>query len=262
MSSRYLRGMVVLAAVVALVGGATHLRAQQNGNGPCCLVIAYKTAPELRPKLREYLGGRGLEQFHAWQKQGVFERFELYFSSFSNQNSADFTAVLHFAHFSDIAGWSRIEREAAGGLATAKDSSLIPVSTDLADEYRSGVGGTKVPDGDVCVLIPYTVNTSMEIYRSYVDGYVVPQLEGWIKRGAMVSYAILMNQNGAGSAWDSMLVLEYRGYAGLAQREVLKAKVREDLASNQAWQKWSLDKSHTRTEGKLTVVEPIESVGP
>ena len=240
--------------VLGLAGGAL---AQQNGPGPCALIIGYKAAPQNRPELREYLRTTGIAQFERWQKEGVFAHYQFFLSTTANQSLNDLTVILRFDHFADVARWTRIEAKAAGGLATAERSAVVPVESDLADVYHSGAAADRDPAKAVCMLIPYSVATDMDKYRHYVDGYVVPQMDAWIKRGVMSGYAIYVNQNGAGSAWDALLVLEYNGYEGLAQREILKAKVREDLAANATWKQWSMDKSHIRNEQRLTITEPI-----
>jgi len=260
MNFRPLAAAIRRLSLLACLSGAPILstQAQQNGAGPCALVIGYKAEPQNRPALHRFLATEGVRRFEQLRQAGVFARYQLFFSTTANQNLNDLTVILQFDHFADVARWTKIETAAAGGLAVRDHEELpVPVQSDLADNFHSAAQPGRDPAHAVCVLIPYTVAIDMDKYRRYVDGYVVPQMDGWVKHGAMSAYAIYLNQNGAGSAWDSLLVLEYNGYEGLAQREVLKAKVREDLAANPVWKQWSMDKSHIRNEQRLTIAEPI-----
>ena len=241
---------------------AGSLRAQTQGAGACGLIISYKAAPQDRPALRAFMEQKGVAQFERWRHEGVFARYQILLSTFANQDLNDLTVILQFDHFADVAKWSQVEREAAGGLATPEHFPAVPVQTDLVDLYRSGAAASRDPAKAICLVIPYTVPGSLDEYRRYVDGYVIPQMEGWIRHGVISAYAVYINQNGAGAKWDALIIQEYNGYDGLAQREILKDQVRGELASNPTWKQWSQNKTHIRTEGHANLTEPILAAQP
>jgi hypothetical protein len=249
----------LLAAACVLLAGLTSERAgaQSLGNGPCAMVIGFKSAPQDRPAFRAYLEKSGAAQFERWQHEGVFASYQLLFSVSANQDLNDLTVILHFDHFADQAKWEKVERLAAGGLATAAHYTAVPMQSEFADSFRSGSLPGRDPRKAVCMIIPYQVPGSMAEYQKYADEYVIPQMEGWMKHGVMGAYALYVNQNPAGAKWATLLVQEYVGYEGLAQREVMKDQVRQELDSNPRWKHWAQNKGDIRHEGRPIVALPI-----
>jgi len=250
---------IVLAAACLLLACSTPARtaAQSQGAGPCGMVIGFKAAPQDRPAFRAYLEKSGAAQFEKWRREGIFSGYQLLFSVSANEDLNDLTVILHFDHFADQAKWEKVERVAAGGLAAAARYTAVPVLSEFVDGFRSGSLPGRDPRGAVCMIIPYQVPGSMPEYKKYADEYVVPQMEGWMKHGVMGAYALYVNQNPAGAKWDSLLVQEYVGYEGLAQREVMKDQVRQELDSNPRWKHWAQNKGEMRHEGRPTIAIPI-----
>ncbi len=251
--------LYVLTILIALVNFAPRAaRAQDEANGPTSLVITYKAKPETRAAFRAYMEKQGAAQFAQWQKEGVFRNAQLLFSSYAGSNTFDLAVILDFSHYTDLARWKEIEKQLPGGLPSEALVLGAPDSASFADVLSRGAAERRDRAKAVYMVASYKVVTDANRYRKYVDAYTVPQMNGWISAGVLSAYTMYLNQNPAGAPWDALLVLEYKDLAGLARREIVKAKVREQLAlSDPAWKAWSADKGAVRNEIGIAIAEAI-----
>lgn len=229
------------ALVAALAFGVAPAHAQEPGTEPISLVIAYKAKPENRPALRAAMEGPGMAQLEHWKKEGIFADYGLFFSVLAGTGPmGDMTLILHFDHFTDLAGWAKIERQAAGGLPSEARLLAEPVASDLAelDWERAPMKG---PHASLYVLFPYVVTSNPGKYKAYTTYKTVPQLDLWIKEGTITGFRMYMNRSEAG-AWSSLLVMDYTGYKGLGSQSVIEEKVRQILSKDPTWKNW-LDES-------------------
>jgi len=97
----------------------------------------------------------------------------------------------------------------------------------------------------------------MDEYKPYVSGYVIPQLEGWIREGVLASYNLYLNRYYAGRPWDSLLILEYKDMESFGQRESVIAKVRAELNADAKWKALSENKKNIRTEKESVLAEDL-----
>ena len=105
-------------------------------------------------------------------------------------------------------------------------------------------------------MIPYDV-ASIEEYKPYVAGYVIPQMKGWIQEGVLSSYNLYLNRYYAGTPWDALLVLEYKDLESFGQRESVVAKVRAALSSDPKWKALSENKKNIRTEKESALADEL-----
>ena len=168
--------------------------------------------------------------------------------------------VLGFSRFTDTRRWLDIEQRSPGGLDARGLKLARPVAEYSADLIWQG----DAPDpgssrGHVFYVIPYTYLTSVGQYKSYVDGYVIPQLQGWIKAGVLSRYRIYLNRYPVGDPepWDALFVYEYRSLEDFGRRNDALASVRETLRSDPNWTKLSQTKSGLRTESENTIAEAL-----
>lgn len=224
-------------------------RAQADADGPTALIFTYRAHPGMRTQLRAEMQAEGVPQLEQWKKQGVFQSYEALFTAFAGNYAPDMFLVVRFAHFHDLAKWEALEVTHPGGLP-AKAQALADVeSSGTADVVQDRTSaGADSKDAQFFVL-EYDVLVDSPKYESYVKGYVAPQFEKWVDAGVLASYATYVNQNPAGAAWTSFMVLEYKDLPSLAKREVVKTQARKELAvSDAVWKKWSDDKTAIRKE--------------
>jgi hypothetical protein len=86
---------------------------------------------------------------------------------------------------------------------------------------------------------------------------VVPQIDGWIREGVLVSYGLYLNRYYAGRPWDSLLILEYKDLESFGQRESVIAKVRAALSADPKWKALSENKKNLRTEKETVLAEDL-----
>lgn len=87
----------------------------------------------------------------------------------------------------------------------------------------------------------------------------IHQLKGWMKEGVLLSYQLFTARFPAGRQWNALLVLRYRDWAALGQREAVTAKVRAQLATDQGWKAWSDNKQTFRREKTVVIAEPFSN---
>ncbi len=228
--------------------------------GPRQLVIAYRTEPADRPAFRSYLQHREARLLEGLKSQGILAGYQILFNPFVQPRTWDAMVVLSFERFADTRRWLDIERASPGGLSGEGLRLAKPVSEYSADlVWEKGSAGEGPADGHVFYVIPYTYLGSAAQYKAYVDGYVIPQLEGWIKAGVLSRYRIYLNRYPVGDPepWDALFVYEYRSLEAFGRRDETIAAVRRTLQADPAWQKLSQSKSGLRTESENTIAEPL-----
>ena len=102
-------------------------------------------------------------------------------------------------------------------------------------------------------IIPYDFETPADEYVKYLDGYVIPQVTGWIKRNVLAAYTIYLSRYSTSRPFSSLFVLEYRDSDAFGLREATITKVRATLQNIPAWKALS-DAKHTIRVEKQTVI--------
>jgi hypothetical protein len=233
------------AAVVALDGDALSL------------VVAYHTTPENRAALREELQTAGVAQFAGWKHDGVIKSYQLLFNRYADSANWDAMALLTFAHAADVERWTRIERSHTAGLTQRALQLTTAIDTVPVDLVRARHAATAATD-PVFLVIPYQVLVSPDEYLQYADGYTQPQFEGWIDEGVLSGFSLYLSRYPAGRPWSSLIVLEYRSEATLAERLAVVAKVRARLRNNPQWKAISDNKKSVREEKQVVVADAIK----
>jgi hypothetical protein len=237
---------VILATT--FVGSASVAFAQAEANGPTALIFSYRAKPEDRAKFRSTMATEGVAQLDKWKKDGVFASYIALFTTYAAETNPDMFLIVKFNHFTDLGRWQKIERTNPGGLPEKAQVMATVETSATADIIKEKTSAQTTQDSQFFIL-EYDVLTEMPKYVSYVEGYVAPQFDAWIKSGALVSYSSFADQNPAGAPWSSFIVLEYKNLDALASRELIKNKSRAELAvSDPVWKKWSDDKTAIRKE--------------
>ena len=247
----------LLVASICSVAGLTPAQAQpapalKQADEPAAIIISYKALAGKRIEFRRIMQTEGLSQFDHWKQAGVLASYQALFSAYAASDTPDLFLIVRFTHFGDLARWQKIEETYPGGLVQAAQSIASADTSGTAEIVGEDTAASHSKASQFLVL-EYDVTASMPRYTSYVTGYVIPQFEGWMKAGILSSFSCYTNQNPAGAAWSSFIVLEYKNLASLAARDVVKDRVRAELAaSNPAWKRWSDDKTEIRKE-KVTL---------
>ncbi len=248
-------GIPVLALLAVSLSAQTNDRNPRD-TGPKTLVIAYRCAPAKRVALREYMTNNGLGKFEQWKREGVLGNYRLLFSRYVDADTWDMMAVLTFRQHSDLERWKEVEKVAPAGLSEEALILTNAVNTYPADliRSRSTPSATAKP---VFFVIPYDYTVSSDSYIKYVEGYVLPQLEGWIDEGVLVSYGIYLSRYQASRPWGALFILEYKNGEAFGLREKTIAKVRDRLKENPSWKALSEDKQNIRIEKQAVIADDI-----
>lgn len=247
-----LAGAVLLGALALNAARAADVRA----DGPLSLIVTYQASPANRAALRRELQGDGVRRFQHWKDAGILGSYSLLFGRYADNDNLDAVALLAFPDYAALARWTKIEQDAPGGLDKKALALTSAIHSAPADLVRSGRNAPASADS-VYMVIPYETMISAPEYLKYADGYVVPQLDGWMKEGVLAHYDIFVDRYAAGRPWSTMLLLEYRNDAALGRREAVVAKVRARLSENPAWKAISDEKKHIRNEKQLVIADSL-----
>src|SRR5258708_3225354 len=238
------------------------IRAQEKADGPTSVVITYKSRAETRAAFRTYMENAGSAQFGAWKKAGMITDYQILFGSYAGGGPFDMAVLLTFSKYSDTTHWKDIEKRMPGGLSAEALKLGEPVSSSLADVISHGEAPDRNTAKAVYMVALYDLLADASKYKRYVEGYTTPQMQGWIKEGVLTGYTQFLNQNPAGAPWASMLVLEYKDMSGLALREIVKKRGREQLANDPSWKAFTKEKGEIRKETGIVIADAITSSAP
>jgi len=253
-------------AVLALCfAGVSLLRAQEaadteeRNSGPKNLIITYRCTPQKRPSLRSYMLKQGVPRFEKWKQDGVFADYRILFNRYNDAETYDMMAVLNFAKYSDVEKWTGIEAESPGGLTEEALSFITPLNTYSMDVIWHGSAPSVPPRGHtVFFLIPYDYYPhTIEEYIKYANGYVIPQIKGWVSKGIIANYGIYVSRYPTSRPWKVLFVLEYKEAESFGARERTMAEVRAGLKSNPDWKALSDSKLNMRVEKETVVADEL-----
>jgi len=232
--------------------------------GPLTLLITYRCKPADRPAFRSYLRERGLARFEEWKKEGILDQAAVFFNWYVDNGTWDAMAMLQFRKYANVARWKAIEESMPGGLSSEGLALATPVNTASADiVWQGSRKDGKADHGDsVFLVIPYKYLVLVSEYKKYVDGYVIPQLDGWIEADVMETYKILLNRFPTGDRWGSMLLLEYKDLDAFGRRKQTKNRVRVGLRKVPTWKAFSDRKRTIRRELEPVITEMLMATIP
>jgi hypothetical protein len=229
----------------------------QKQTGPTTLVIQYHCPPGQRTPLRQ-AAVNSLPRYEALKTNGVLAGYHLLFSRYVNTNSWDLLAVLNFRTFADVAKWKEVELRDPAGLSADGLAATSAIFTYPADAVRGNASDSPGVH-PVYLVIPYTLSVSQPAYLQYVDGYVRPQFEGWMREGVLTRYEIFVQRYTASRPWDSLILLQYKDDESLGLREAVVAKVRSELAKDPAWKAFSDSKQNMRVGKEVVIADELSA---
>ncbi|MBL8646907.1 MAG: hypothetical protein JNL46_06605 [Sphingosinicella sp.] len=256
--SRPLKAVRTLAAAFAMLMlcAVSLPTAAHAESGPKSLLITYKSTAAKRPAFRQYLEGAGTQRFEALKKAGKIADYQFLFNWYNDTLTWDAMAIIQFKDYADVAEWKTLERTSPGGL-DAKGLALgepeITVSADLL--WEDGAAAPRA-SGRVFYVIPYEYRELAE-YKKYVDGYVIPQVQGWMREGILSRYRIFLNRYPVGASWDALFVYEYKDIDSFGKREPTIAKVREPLRKQPEWAALNAIKQQIRAESENVIADDL-----
>ena len=196
--SRNVRGQwrAALALLLLCLGLAGAVRAGDPREvGPIDLAITYEVKPVDRPALRALMQNEGLRNFEQWKKAGLLADYKILFSRYPDAPNWDMMALLTFTSDSAATRWKEIERAHPAGLPPKALALMTNIRTTPVDLHRQGTAAQPAA-APVYLVIPYDYLTSTNEYIRYLDGYLVPQVQGWVDEGIVAQYGVYIAQIG------------------------------------------------------------------
>lgn len=257
MSRMSFLGLILFFLTMACVAQQPY--ADLKHSGPRNLLIVLNCKPSDRPAFRRAVASAGDTTLSGLSRQGVLRSYRVLFNRFVDTDAWDALILLEIASDVGLQKWEEIETTAPAGLDTDGARLITSGSTYLADlvsHQGSPAQGDK--EKPVYLVVPYTIDpNSPDDYVKYAQGYVVPQLQGWMKAGVLSQWDLFVSRYAAARPWQTVLVLKYRDQAAFGKRDSVMAKVREELAQNAEWKAISDNKHKMRTELRAVIAEEL-----
>ena len=249
----WLLGLVLAALSILALAASQHATADTASGGPLSLLISYRNAPADRPSFRTYLQNEGRTQLAKLQREGVIKNFQVLFNPVANSGTWDAMTVINFARYTDTQRWLTVEQTMPGGLTAAGLKLVQSIDTYSADLNWSASAENPAKESDaIYYVIPYEFGSADE-YEKYVEGYVLPQVQGWMREGVLSGYRIFMNRYPVGRPWDALFIYEYRDLDGFGKRADTVSKVRQTLENDPVWKQYHAIKHTLRSETENTI---------
>jgi hypothetical protein len=220
------------------------------------LVVTYHVAPDNRAAFVAALDETS-GRMRDLSRRGAIASYRLLVNRFIDSSTWDAMLIVHFKDDTQFGQWRALERQAPGGLTPKALALVANVDTVAADHVRHG-GKGEASAKQVYLAIPYEVSVATDEYLAYLDGYVIPQTEGWRDEGVLAAYDIYLARFPAGRSWQSLLVLGYQDEEALGRRDATVAKVRERLKSNATWKAISDSKKSVRSEKSAVLLDELD----
>jgi hypothetical protein len=242
-----------LLGCLAILVGHPVRAADPRESGPLAIVITYHVPSANRAAFRKAMEETEAPRFQRWRDEGVLQSARLLVNRHVDSVTWDAMALLTFARYSDVERWNTTERSSPAGLSPAALALTSAIETAPGDLMREGGDQAHGP----FLVIPYEVIVPVNEYLAYLDGYVVPQMDGWKEEGVLARYGVFLARYPAGRPWQSMLILEYKDDAALGARDVTTAKVRSRINNNPKWKAISDAKKNVRNERAPVIADAI-----
>jgi hypothetical protein len=253
MQNRGLPFALILLLCASGTGSQTNPRLEGAAR---TLIMTYKCAPAQRLALRGYMSRTGLKQLELWRNVGVLSGYRVLFSRYVDSDSWDLMTILSFPDSTSLSRWKDVEKRSPAGLGLPGLAFVASVSTTPADLTRSDFPGSDARRS-VFLVVPYDYSVSTNEYIRYLDGYVVPQLNGWHQEGVLTHYDIFIARYGTARPWSALLVLQYGDEEALGARDRVVAKVRDNLKGDSSWKAFAESKQNVRVEKETVVSDEL-----
>jgi hypothetical protein len=233
--------------------------ADWRAEGPRALIATYRVAPADRVAFRDAVRATMLPRLEKLRKAGGLDSYHVLVNRYVDSASWDMMLILDFHNSAALARWRVVEEQAPAGLAPRALRLVSAVETAPADPmFGRAVSSRPGDPAPVYLVVPYEYFVSEDEYLTYAAGYVVPQVNGWMDAGALDSYELYLARYPAGRDWSALLVLAYRGDAGLARRDAVVKATRARLAATAPqWNAFAQQKQKLRTEKQAAIADEI-----
>ncbi len=233
--------------------------ADWRAEGPKGLILTYKVAPAARTDFRAAVKASLLPRLETLRAGGDLLSYRVLANRYIDSAAWDLMVILDFRGAAELARWRTVEERTPGGLSPEMLSLVTSAEAAPGTMMRARTAAQKAGDpAPVYLVIPYDYLVSTDEYLRYVDGYLLPQVDGWLGEGALSNYGIYLPRYAAGRSWSSLLLLGYRGDTGLARRDKVTQTVRAHLnATSPEWKAFSDNKTNIRVEKQPIVADEI-----
>jgi phosphate transport system substrate-binding protein len=138
---------------------------------------------------------------------------------------------------------------------------VSPLVVKRADVLTHGEVWPRDSNKSTFLVNTYHLLVPPERYKSFVEGYIVPNLLDQKAARILIRYTMYLERASGGEA-QAMLVMEYRDSVAFSRRDALREELsRKLLATDVAWKKWddtqdTIRKGLSRTQATYVELPP------
>jgi hypothetical protein len=169
----------------------------------------------------------GAGQFERWKSEGVFKDYIILFATYVHINSVpwDMLIRIDFERYADTEKWKEVEKAMPAGLPPRIVAIASPENLNVGETLGAGgmdAGGAAKAIYDVSY---YKFKVPLTAGKDFIQGYVTPQLETFLKEKVISGYGLYLNKY-EGTDWSYLILSEYADTASFDLRVANKAKIR------------------------------------
>jgi len=151
----------------------------------------------------------GVVQFEKWKSEGVFKDYIILFSSYVHINSVpwDMLVRIDFDSYADTDKWKEIERIMPAGLPPRILALASPESLNVGETLAAYGMDSRSAAKAVYDVSYYRFKVPLAVGKNFIQGYVMPQLEGFIREKVFTGYGLYLNRYES-TDWSYLLLSE------------------------------------------------------
>jgi len=250
------------ALVIFLSISAVTLSAQEPAQSATrypqfVIFYSYHSSPENRPTLRKYMETDGVAQFEKWKSEGVFKDYMILFASYVHINSVpwDMLIRIDFDTYGDTDKWREVERAMPAGLPPKILAIGPPENLNVGETLDASGMSSRGAAKAVYDVSYYKFKVPLAAGKDFVQGYVTPQLQAFVKESVLAGYGLYLNKY-EGTDWSYLILSEYSDTKTFELRVSNKSKIRSLL--DPAWKALNdIKTEHIREEPHGFIAERI-----
>jgi hypothetical protein len=184
-------------------------------DGPSHVIVTYRVLPDKHGSFRASINST-VGRLSQWKDNGVIGGFALLTNALIDDEGWESTAIVQLGG----RGLEQIKRLDQPDAASLSNTTTVP-----ADLIESGIGDGENPSAGVYLVVPYESTGSPDDYKAWAKSYLVPLLNATLKEGGLMAYQLFWARFPVGRSWTALLVMHYRDWTALGQRDAVTAKI-------------------------------------
>lgn len=187
-------------------------------------------------------------QLASWQRTGAVSQVQLFESQPEEQSTFQLFGIVSFSDDALLQAWKH------------SHSSAIPEDVVVAEvDVLASLGNlSQAPTDFVFVMMQYDVLVDRPEFEDYIDGYQLAEMVVRESDGGLVAYTSYFAHADSVAPWQSLIIMEYRDEAALADSKAVNKALGEELMKRDPrFASFKRTKDHIRTKTGTTLARAV-----